>query len=166
MPTISLDTVYKTLWLLNDLSLVGTLGAPREGTRFDANLSPHHHFVCVRCGLTLDFYSDELDELKLPQVCQLLWADRDDTGGSKRHLPAWQRNEQSQKQAFDSKENKAATIAARRKVMPESKGSEKASPARWKCRNCGYVHEGPEAPDKCPACLHPQEHFEIKETTY
>jgi len=37
---------------------------------------------------------------------------------------------------------------------------------RWKCRNCGYVHEGPEAPGTCPACLHPQEHFEIKETTY
>ena len=31
---------------------------------------------------------------------------------------------------------------------------------RWKCRNCGYVHEGPEAPGKCPACLHPQEYFE------
>jgi len=37
---------------------------------------------------------------------------------------------------------------------------------RWKCRNCGYVHEGDEAPAKCPACLHPQSHFEIKETTY
>jgi rubrerythrin len=42
----------------------------------------------------------------------------------------------------------------------------KAAPARWKCRNCGYVHEGPEAPGKCPACLHGQEQFEIKETTY
>jgi rubrerythrin len=42
----------------------------------------------------------------------------------------------------------------------------KESAVRWKCRNCGYVHEGPEAPAMCPACLHPQEHFEIKETTY
>ncbi|MBN1959444.1 MAG: rubrerythrin family protein [Deltaproteobacteria bacterium] len=42
----------------------------------------------------------------------------------------------------------------------------KDAPVRWKCRNCGYVHEGPGAPDKCPACLHPQEHFEIKEETY
>lgn len=32
---------------------------------------------------------------------------------------------------------------------------------RWKCRNCGYVHEGPEAPDLCPACLHPQAHYEL-----
>jgi rubrerythrin len=37
---------------------------------------------------------------------------------------------------------------------------------RWKCRNCGYVHEGAEAPAKCPACLHPQSYFEIKEATY
>ena len=40
------------------------------------------------------------------------------------------------------------------------------TPVRWKCRNCGYVHEGPEAPDTCPACLHPREFFEIKETNY
>jgi len=42
----------------------------------------------------------------------------------------------------------------------------KVGTVRWKCRNCGYVHEGPEAPGTCPACLHPQEYFEIKETTY
>ncbi|MBF4510572.1 MAG: rubrerythrin family protein [Aeromicrobium sp.] len=32
---------------------------------------------------------------------------------------------------------------------------------RWKCRNCGYIHEGPEAPDLCPACAHPQAHYEL-----
>ena len=32
---------------------------------------------------------------------------------------------------------------------------------RWKCRNCGYVHEGPEAPDVCPACNHPQAFYEL-----
>lgn len=31
----------------------------------------------------------------------------------------------------------------------------------WRCRNCGYLHEGEEAPDMCPACLHPQAHFEL-----
>ena len=31
----------------------------------------------------------------------------------------------------------------------------------WKCRNCGYVHEGPEAPAMCPACAHPQAHYEL-----
>lgn len=31
----------------------------------------------------------------------------------------------------------------------------------WRCRNCGYLHEGPEAPKLCPACLHPQSYFEL-----
>lgn len=31
----------------------------------------------------------------------------------------------------------------------------------WRCRNCGYNHEGPEAPDVCPACAHPKAHFEV-----
>jgi len=36
----------------------------------------------------------------------------------------------------------------------------------WKCRNCGYIHEGKKAPKTCPACLHPQSYFEIKEVNY
>jgi len=31
----------------------------------------------------------------------------------------------------------------------------------WRCRNCGYLHEGDEAPETCPACIHPQAHFEL-----
>jgi len=31
----------------------------------------------------------------------------------------------------------------------------------WRCRNCGYLHEGNEAPESCPACAHPQAHFEL-----
>jgi len=34
-------------------------------------------------------------------------------------------------------------------------------PVVWRCRNCGYLHEGTEAPQECPACAHPQAHFEI-----
>ena len=37
---------------------------------------------------------------------------------------------------------------------------------RWKCNNCGYIHEGTEAPEECPACAHPQAHFEIFVETY
>jgi len=36
----------------------------------------------------------------------------------------------------------------------------------WKCRNCGYIHEAENAPEICPACLHPQSYFEIKEINY
>ncbi len=35
-------------------------------------------------------------------------------------------------------------------------------PTVWRCRNCGYLHEGEAAPDKCPACAHPQAYFELK----
>lgn len=37
---------------------------------------------------------------------------------------------------------------------------------RWKCNNCGYIHEGEEAPGQCPACKHPQAHFEFFMETY
>lgn len=36
----------------------------------------------------------------------------------------------------------------------------------WKCRNCGYVHEGPEAPDVCPVCKHPKAYYEVNCTCY
>ncbi len=68
MPTISIDTVYRTLWWLRDLGLITILGSQRERARFDANLSRHHHFVCTRCGLTQDFYSDDLDRIELPDA--------------------------------------------------------------------------------------------------
>jgi rubrerythrin len=32
---------------------------------------------------------------------------------------------------------------------------------RWRCRNCGYIHEGPGAPEECPACAHPQAYYEL-----
>ena len=37
---------------------------------------------------------------------------------------------------------------------------------KWKCRNCGYVHEGKEAPKECPACAHAQAHFELRVENY
>ncbi|HAA09280.1 MAG: rubrerythrin [Syntrophomonadaceae bacterium] len=37
----------------------------------------------------------------------------------------------------------------------------KTEPVKWKCRNCGYVHEGTEAPEVCPACDHPQSYYEV-----
>ncbi|MBS3943204.1 MAG: rubrerythrin family protein [Dethiobacter sp.] len=37
----------------------------------------------------------------------------------------------------------------------------KATPIKWICRNCGYTHEGAEAPENCPSCDHPRDHFEV-----
>lgn len=36
----------------------------------------------------------------------------------------------------------------------------------WKCRNCGYIHKGKEAPSICPACAHPQAHYEVRCVNY
>jgi Fur family transcriptional regulator, peroxide stress response regulator len=67
IPTISLDTVYRTLWMLNDMGLITTLGPQRGRVRFDANASPHHHFICTKCGKVGDFYSKEFDDLEVPE---------------------------------------------------------------------------------------------------
>jgi rubrerythrin len=37
---------------------------------------------------------------------------------------------------------------------------------KWVCKNCGYVHEGKEAPEECPACKHPQAYYELLEENY
>ena len=52
------------------------------------------------------------------------------------------------------------------KNVEEGKVFKKDTVVRWKCRNCGYVHEGKEAPGKCPACAHPQAYYELLSENY
>ncbi len=47
------------------------------------------------------------------------------------------------------------------KNMEEGKVFKKDKVVKWKCRNCGYIHEGTEAPEECPACAHPRAYFEL-----
>ena len=49
-----------------------------------------------------------------------------------------------------------------------SKGAvfKREKPVRWVCRNCGYVYEGLQAPDLCPACAHPQSYYELEAVNY
>lgn len=47
------------------------------------------------------------------------------------------------------------------KNIKENKVFKKDVAVKWKCRNCGYSHEGKEAPEECPACAHPQSYFEL-----
>jgi rubrerythrin len=42
----------------------------------------------------------------------------------------------------------------------------KQEQAAWHCRNCGYITEGSEAPKECPACKHPQAHYELLAENY
>jgi len=55
-------------------------------------------------------------------------------------------------------EKRYAELAANIEAGTVFKRDEKVT---WRCRNCGYLHEGNEAPDMCPACDHPQAHFEL-----
>lgn len=50
--------------------------------------------------------------------------------------------------------------------LEEGKVFKRGDKVVWKCRNCGFIHEGTVAPKMCPACQHAQAHFEIKETNY
>lgn len=61
LPTVSLDTVYRTLKLLAELGLITTLGQRQDSLRFDANRAPHHHHVCIHCGKVQDVSSPLLD---------------------------------------------------------------------------------------------------------
>jgi len=62
LPTISLDTVYRTLRLFEEKGVVSRVGPIRNRARFEANTERHHHFVCTRCGKICDFYGDDLNE--------------------------------------------------------------------------------------------------------
>ncbi|NLE94866.1 MAG: rubrerythrin family protein, partial [Dehalococcoidia bacterium] len=42
----------------------------------------------------------------------------------------------------------------------------KKASVKWHCTNCGYVHEGPEAPEECPACKHPRAYYELLAENY
>ncbi|MEW9095775.1 MAG: rubrerythrin [Clostridiaceae bacterium] len=43
---------------------------------------------------------------------------------------------------------------------------EKNEKVLWKCTNCGFIYEGTSAPDKCPACVHPRDYFELASKNY
>lgn len=53
-----------------------------------------------------------------------------------------------------------------RKNINNNKVFRRERPVNWKCRNCGYHHEGSDAPDLCPACLHPKNFFELMAENY
>ena len=52
------------------------------------------------------------------------------------------------------------------KNVEEGTVFKKDTVVKWKCRNCGYVHEGKEAPGECPACAHPQAYYELLSENY
>ena len=66
LPTLSLDTVYRTLATFERLGLVHRLETTGSQARYEALTSPHHHFLCDRCGKVIDFSWQDFDTLAPP----------------------------------------------------------------------------------------------------
>ncbi len=66
-PNISLTTVYRTLETFEKLGLVSVVNVLYNVARYDANLEPHHHLVCVMCKKVEDIYDDSLQNLDLSE---------------------------------------------------------------------------------------------------
>ncbi|MFH1138789.1 MAG: Fur family transcriptional regulator [Pseudomonadota bacterium] len=67
LPTISLDTVYRTLASLEKIGAAVRVEAFGDKARFDADLTPHHHLVCAVCREITDFSWPGFEELPLPE---------------------------------------------------------------------------------------------------
>jgi Fur family peroxide stress response transcriptional regulator len=66
MPTISFDTVYRTLATFENYGLLSKLVVFEDRTRFDPNISVHHHLICRECKRVEDFYWPTFEKLALP----------------------------------------------------------------------------------------------------
>ena len=66
MPTISLDTVYRTLTMFVELGLVRRVYGKEPLARYDADTSSHHHMICRECGEIIDFDWPDVSELPVP----------------------------------------------------------------------------------------------------
>ena len=72
VPSISRDTVYRTLATLKEYGLIRKAEALSGSTRFDANTDRHHHFICTVCSAIKDFHSQVLDDLPIPNSVRSL----------------------------------------------------------------------------------------------
>lgn len=66
MPTIAIDTVYRTLATFDELGIIKKLYVSNDRTLFDVNLETHHHFICSRCKTVEDIYWPDFDKAELP----------------------------------------------------------------------------------------------------
>ena len=66
-PSISLDTVNRTLLTLSDLGAAFVVEGSGDAKRFDANLKNHQHFQCVKCKRIIDFHHEAFDAIDIPE---------------------------------------------------------------------------------------------------
>jgi Fur family transcriptional regulator, peroxide stress response regulator len=67
MPTLSLDTVYRTLATLEKHQLIKRVQTVHAQTRYEAKMDRHHHFICRNCENVLDFIWPAIDQHALPE---------------------------------------------------------------------------------------------------
>ncbi len=70
LPTISLDTVYRTLTTLEEHHLVARIQTSESQARYEAVFTPHHHIICSKCKAVMDFEWPEVDQLNFPKAVQ------------------------------------------------------------------------------------------------
>ena len=66
-PSISLDTVNRTLLTLIDMGLAFAVEGSGDAKRFDANLKSHQHFKCLKCKRIIDFHHEPFDQIAVPK---------------------------------------------------------------------------------------------------
>jgi Fur family peroxide stress response transcriptional regulator len=67
LPSISLDTVNRTLLTLSDIGAAFVVEGSGEAKRFDANLKNHQHFKCLKCRRIIDFHHEPFDRIDVPE---------------------------------------------------------------------------------------------------
>ncbi len=67
MPSVSLDTVNRTLLTLAELGVAFVVEGTGDVRRYDAVLDNHQHFRCIKCKRILDFHCDEFDNIETPE---------------------------------------------------------------------------------------------------
>ena len=67
MPTISLDTIYRTLNTFEKLGLIKRVHLLNDQARFDSDMESHHHFICTRCKRIVDFKWPGFDSIAPPE---------------------------------------------------------------------------------------------------
>lgn len=70
LPTIAIDTIYRTLATFDELGLIKKLHVMNERTLFDTNLDIHHHFICTHCKKVNDIYWSDFDDTTLPETIE------------------------------------------------------------------------------------------------
>ncbi|NOQ45310.1 MAG: transcriptional repressor [Desulfobulbaceae bacterium] len=67
LPTLSLDTVYRTLSTFEELGLIKRVQTVESQTRFEAQMLQHHHLICDRCNKIIDFQWQGFDNISIPE---------------------------------------------------------------------------------------------------